>query len=402
MKFHPVCELFPTLNDEELRELAEDIRQNGQIHPILTHDNFIIDGKNRYLACELAGVPPKIEEWKPASENQSMVTFVISLNAKRRHLTSKDRAIIAVESLPLYEAEAAERQKAGQKQGGETAGSGRPKENSSPQKIGESYSDSSPESPATPKTKKPKSHEGEAVAQAAKAAGTNRESVRQAKKMKKEQPERYEQAKRNIGKKRVPKQPKPKQEKTPEMEAHIRNRLFAVKFAQLNRPVTHEVIEREMNLSPRNVDNFISGCKHFDWLTLDQPKGCAGYVFVINQRVKDVCDDACDSDKADARLGGISRLEFAVNLLYDIFKDIDDTQRDGEERQRKHNFTATQRNWNPDHINKGMLIDVIRTYSECHSRILAKRELLSFLYGTASPLPDPGFSRDTAQPQRPN
>jgi hypothetical protein len=108
----------------------------------------------------------------------------------RRHLTSKDRAIIAVESLPLYEAEAAERLKARQKHGGETAGRGRPKgPDSSTQKVAYSYQDRDANT---------------AVAQAAKAAGTNRESVRRAKKMKKEEPERYEQAKRNMGKKRGP------------------------------------------------------------------------------------------------------------------------------------------------------------------------------------------------------
>jgi hypothetical protein len=72
--------------------------------------------------------------------------------------------------LPMLEREAAERQKASQKQGGETAGSGRPKGNSSPQFVGESYSNDEPEPPRATQTKKPKSHEGEAVAQAAKAA----------------------------------------------------------------------------------------------------------------------------------------------------------------------------------------------------------------------------------------
>ncbi len=115
-----------------------------------------------------------------------MVTFVISLNAKRRHLTSKERAIIAVESLPLYEAEAAarhriavkaaaeqkERDSSGkfhqttqqvgesgnrnQKHEGETAGSGRPKTDS-PAQAGES----------TPKVESPSHEDIEAKSPAA-------------------------------------------------------------------------------------------------------------------------------------------------------------------------------------------------------------------------------------------
>lgn len=51
---------------------------------------------------------------------------------------SLQKAALAVEALPFFEAEAAERMKAGQKHGGETAGRGRAKEapDSSPQKVG--------------------------------------------------------------------------------------------------------------------------------------------------------------------------------------------------------------------------------------------------------------------------
>jgi hypothetical protein len=87
----------------------------------------------------------------------------------RRHLTCKDKAIIAVESLPLYEAEAAERQKQGR---GSDGSGGRGHKKNLPQQIGEGFSNEKTEKP-----KKLKSHEGEAVAKAAKAAGTNRQYV---------------------------------------------------------------------------------------------------------------------------------------------------------------------------------------------------------------------------------
>jgi ParB-like chromosome segregation protein Spo0J len=47
---HPVTDLFPTLPDEELKDLAADIAERGLLHPI------VLDGRNRYAACQLAGV----------------------------------------------------------------------------------------------------------------------------------------------------------------------------------------------------------------------------------------------------------------------------------------------------------------------------------------------------------
>ena len=46
-KYHPLCLLFPRLGDDELQELAEDIRQNGLQNDIVTLDGKILDGRNR-------------------------------------------------------------------------------------------------------------------------------------------------------------------------------------------------------------------------------------------------------------------------------------------------------------------------------------------------------------------
>jgi N6-adenosine-specific RNA methylase IME4 len=82
-----------------------------------------------------------------------------------------------VEAIPLLAEEAAKRQKEGRARGGRTAGRGRRKNNSSPQKVGGS------------------NHEGEAVAQAAKIAHTNRQYVADAAKLMKEDPEEFQRVK---------------------------------------------------------------------------------------------------------------------------------------------------------------------------------------------------------------
>jgi ParB-like chromosome segregation protein Spo0J len=56
---HPIADLFPMMTDEELANLAADIKANGLIHPIVVDkDGVLLDGRNRDRACEIAGIEP--------------------------------------------------------------------------------------------------------------------------------------------------------------------------------------------------------------------------------------------------------------------------------------------------------------------------------------------------------
>lgn len=107
-KLHPACKLFPLLGENELRELADDISENGLQIPIVLHDGKVLDGQNRLAACKLAGVEPRFVEWQGKG---SPLHWVVSQNLMRRHLTASQRAVVAFDLLPLLEKEAKERQR---------------------------------------------------------------------------------------------------------------------------------------------------------------------------------------------------------------------------------------------------------------------------------------------------
>lgn len=96
---HPYSALFPPLSEEDLAKLAEDIKLNGQQEPGTNDGDQILDGWHRYLACQRAGVP---FQTNPLPPRVNALSFVLSKNLFRRHLTTSQRAAIAAD---LYELE---------------------------------------------------------------------------------------------------------------------------------------------------------------------------------------------------------------------------------------------------------------------------------------------------------
>jgi N6-adenosine-specific RNA methylase IME4 len=95
MRTHPAADLFPLMEGSELAGLVEDIRINGLIEPIIVDgEDRILDGRNRFRACEIAGVEPRYEPYSGAPGGE--LAFVISKNLKRRHLNESQRAMIGV------------------------------------------------------------------------------------------------------------------------------------------------------------------------------------------------------------------------------------------------------------------------------------------------------------------
>src|SRR5205807_5405213 len=87
-----------------------DIKANGLHQPIWTYQDKIIDGRNRYKACLEAGIEPQFREWNGEG---SLIAFVVSLNLNRRHLTSSQKAMVALEVEKQLALEAEKRMLAG-------------------------------------------------------------------------------------------------------------------------------------------------------------------------------------------------------------------------------------------------------------------------------------------------
>lgn len=88
---HPLADIFPMIAEADLKVLAADIAANGQVDPILLLEGKVLDGRNRQVACKLAGIEPLYTDFGGADP----VSFVLSKNLHRRHLSESQRAMAA-------------------------------------------------------------------------------------------------------------------------------------------------------------------------------------------------------------------------------------------------------------------------------------------------------------------
>lgn len=92
-EFHPIADIFPMMSRREFDELVADIDAHGQQVPIWTFNGSIIDGRNRYKACLKLNLVPMMIEWE--GDESELVSFIVSLNLKRRHLKTSQRGAVA-------------------------------------------------------------------------------------------------------------------------------------------------------------------------------------------------------------------------------------------------------------------------------------------------------------------
>ena len=103
---HPFADKFPLIEGEEFEELVADIKEHGLREPILLSSDgqVLIDGRNRYRACEAADSTPRLKRLEGHYTEAMILDLIISANVERRHLDAGQRALLALD----YEAAHAE------------------------------------------------------------------------------------------------------------------------------------------------------------------------------------------------------------------------------------------------------------------------------------------------------
>jgi len=176
MKKHAL-NIFPEANEEDFNRLLEDIRNNGfdQSQPVIVYEGAILDGWNRYRACQAIGISPAI---KTFNGDQSAALQLVMRTNKRRNLNKGQWATIAVEAEDVLKAIAEQVEK----------------DRIEKQKANAVNQHSEPLGKKLPQPSTPKDDQKTAT-KAAEMFNTNRTYVNQAAKVKSEAPEAFEKVK---------------------------------------------------------------------------------------------------------------------------------------------------------------------------------------------------------------
>lgn len=94
---------------QEFDDLVQDIKAHGLLEPIVLIEGKILDGRNRYKACQRADVKPKFVDY----QGNGALSYVVSKNVLRRHLNESQRGVIALDVEKELAKEAAERMRSG-------------------------------------------------------------------------------------------------------------------------------------------------------------------------------------------------------------------------------------------------------------------------------------------------
>jgi len=97
--FHPLADLFQVLDDKspEFEALVDDIRERGQQEQVWLYEGKILDGRNRYLACQRLNKEVRVKDYVGADA----IGFVLSANLHRRHLDESQRAMVGAKLTDL-------------------------------------------------------------------------------------------------------------------------------------------------------------------------------------------------------------------------------------------------------------------------------------------------------------
>ena len=92
---HALSEKWPDMGRDQFAELVTDLDTHGQAQPVTMYQDAVLDGWHRIAALSILEVDPLLIEYN----GNSAAEFVISLNARRRHLTIGQRVMAVMECI---------------------------------------------------------------------------------------------------------------------------------------------------------------------------------------------------------------------------------------------------------------------------------------------------------------
>jgi len=94
---HPLANVFPMMDDTQLRKLTSDIAFDGLKEPILLFENKILEGRARYIATQKAKVEPTFTVY----EGNDPYTAFLPKKISERSYKAAQRAIIGSRIMTL-------------------------------------------------------------------------------------------------------------------------------------------------------------------------------------------------------------------------------------------------------------------------------------------------------------
>jgi len=93
-EIHEAATLFPMMDEKSFAEFKQDISINGLKEFGTLYCNKVLDGRNRYRACQELGLEMTFCEIEDDGSFDP-IAYVLSHNLHRRHLTESQRAMVA-------------------------------------------------------------------------------------------------------------------------------------------------------------------------------------------------------------------------------------------------------------------------------------------------------------------
>jgi ParB-like chromosome segregation protein Spo0J len=201
LELHPWAECFPEMTPEECAVLKRDIQDHGLREPLLLAEGKVAHGRHRLRAARELGIAQvPVKDWDGQG---SLVERLLALNLYRRHMSSSQKAALAVDLKPRLKAEACERKCSGKRS----------------EKVPQIFGEGSPDR-----------HAGEAAELLARLTGTNRQYVSDADRLKKEALDLFEKVRR--GEMTIPEAKRAHQERIQNEAAEAKLRLDGIEDLQ--------------------------------------------------------------------------------------------------------------------------------------------------------------------------